>query len=1080
MCVPTVAKACLLLFCLIPATADSTHVFRQYCFGCHGKSSPMAGLNLVELTSHASVAEKFQQWEKVAAALEQKRMPPEKMPAPSDADRLQAAQWVRTRLRDYAVRNDGDPGRVTVRRLTSAEYAYTIRDLTGLDLKFERDFATDTVGGEGFTNFGDVQFMQDANLERYLTAAKTVADHAVIGAGPIGFYHDPGQSGLELSAIHRIQSIYRSYGFRAASGEGGKPYGLERYSKAFFAAWRYLHRAALGEPAGTLDAAAASEGLTPRFVRHIWSVLQQPSPVYPVSEVISRFRKLPAPQGANRVEAAARTGCDDIQKFLLDWPRFLLGAGGAAEGGQGDERALVLTGDSIQATPLQRFRFAVRGRRQKTTRLYISTVSANPDSKDKAVVRWRNAIVRFRGADRSAAGEQPLEALLDEASRKKLGLGAQPSTAPLEFTTTADSTLFVDVATPETAAGLEFQTEAAIVPGVSGDAVARCTISDREEVARGRPTSALLAQRGPAFDAWKAGVLKFAADLPQISHGEPTPSDRDPIPAPFNPTYNQPERDLYHIKVKYYRTDGFLTGNMLDDATRRRLDHAWNDLLASFGYHDAILYFVAEKFKVDLKGKVIAGLDAAAIAALPAEPRAYIQPLRAEYESVQAALRAAQAGHVEDCVRLASQAWRRPLTVAEKAGLRAFYARTRQAGGLDHPRAVRALLARILVAPAFLFKLEPASVAGARPLSGWEMANRLSYFLWASMPDDDLRRAAAAGELASPQHLERQVKRMLADPKARRLSTEFFGQWLGFYRFDQHRGVDTGRFPEFTDELKSAMYDEAVSFFEHIVRNDRPVREILFADYTFLNKPLARFYGVNREVAGAGFEKVDGAQAFRRGGLLRLGAVLTATSAPLRTSPVKRGDWILRRVIGTPTPTPPADAGSIPADEKFFGGLTLREKLAAHQTNPACAACHSRIDPLGFPLERFDAIGRWRDKYSDGKPIDDATVTHDKAPIDGVHGLIEYLKTQEKQVLRTFYQKMLGYALGRTVMLSDQPLIDRLVDTGGDKGFARAAVEIVTSRQFRYRRESVPAVPAPRLAEVKRTSKEGEAKWGEE
>ncbi len=205
---------------------------------------------------------------------------------------------------------------------------------------------------------------------------------------------------------------------------------------------------------------------------------------------------------------------------------------------------------------------------------------------------------------------------------------------------------------------------------------------------------------------------------------------------------------------------------------------------------------------------------------------------------------------------------------------------------------------------------------------------------------------------------------MTADPKARRIATEFFGQWLGFYRFDEYRGVDTGRFPEFTDEVKSAMYDEAVSTFEYIVRHDRPVREVLHADYTFLNKPLATFYRIGKDVKSTDrVEMVQGAHAFDRGGALRLGSVLTATSAPLRTSPVKRGDWVLRRILGTPTPPPPADAGTLPADEQAFNGTTLRQRLTEHKRNASCAACHLRIDPLGFPLEGFDAVGRLRDRY---------------------------------------------------------------------------------------------------------------------
>ena len=264
------------------------------------------------------------------------------------------------------------------------------------------------------------------------------------------------------------------------------------------------------------------------------------------------------------------------------------------------------------------------------------------------------------------------------------------------------------------------------------------------------------------------------------------------------------------------------------------------------------------------------------------------------------------------------------------------------------------------MSPAFLYRVEAVARGPERPLSGWELASRMSFFLWSSIPDDELRRAAAAGELSDPAMLAKQVKRMTADPKARRLATEFFGQWLGFYHFDEYRGVDTGRFPEFTDEVKSAMYDEAVSTFEFIVRQDRPVKEILYADYTFLNKPLAKFYGIEKEVEGDGQrgESRRGRRHSIAAARCASGPCSTTTSAPLRTSPVKRGDWVLRRILGTPTPPPPADAGTIPADDKTFNGLTLRERLAQHKRNANCATCHLRIDPLGFPLEGFDAVGR--------------------------------------------------------------------------------------------------------------------------
>ena len=199
------------------AAAPAAATLRQYCVQCHGKAAT-AGINLEQMLTPVSVGDHFAQWQKVAAVLEQKRMPPAKMPQPADAQRAATSAWVRASLNDYAQKHAGDPGKVTVRRLTSAEYAYSVRDLTGLDLAFEGDGATDAVGGEGFANFGDVQFMADAGLERYLETARKIADHAVIGSGPIEFFEHPGKTGFELSGITRIQEIYKKFGFRTVSG----------------------------------------------------------------------------------------------------------------------------------------------------------------------------------------------------------------------------------------------------------------------------------------------------------------------------------------------------------------------------------------------------------------------------------------------------------------------------------------------------------------------------------------------------------------------------------------------------------------------------------------------------------------------------------------------------------------------------------------------------------------------------------------------------------------------------------------------------------------------------------------------
>jgi len=1055
----------------------------------------MAGVSLEAITGQPSVAASYQTWEKVAAVLEQHRMPPKGMPQPTDEQRAAAIAWIHGELTAAARKNEGDPGRITVRRLTSGEYDYAIQDLTGLDLDTGIDASSDSVGGEGFSNFGDVQFMQDANLQRYLEAAKLVAAHAVVGAGPLTFYQDPGKTGFEMSAIARLKDIYTKQGFRTVSGEGGFPYGLEKYGKGFYAAWRYQHRAALGEPNLTLKDAAAKEGLTARWVEHLSTVVNRKDLGYPSSDMAARFQKLPAP---NAGEKTVREACAELQKTVTTWPLWLFARGDAAVGGAGDESPLIINDTSLKVEGKRHFQFlrggrgggggGGRGAPAGPPAVFINVAAVNPTAKGKPVIVWHNPTIGFRagfgrGPAQPIAGDQnaadanggaagavrrglppvprvPLREAITEASATKLAFGKSIDGAPVgadDFE--AEGNVSFEVKMPQGMTTFDFQADAEI--GADRDQVFRVVFSDRADGnVRGIPTRGLLGDpASQGYQAFKNGVLELVSLLPPNSNTEPTPADKDPIPLPFDSTYNVPEHDEFDTTVKYIREDKFIYDHMLDDATRKRVDEAWTDLYASFEYHDHYVKLLSAHYKVDLHGKHISQLTAADLAAMPAEARHYMEPHIAEYKKVVAAQAAARPKRVEDTLDFAARAWRRPLTAQEKLGLRAFYDKSMTVEP-DHQKAVRAVVARILVSPAFLYRVEqPSEVAAAKPLSSWEMASRLSFFLWASIPDDELRRAAAANELADADQVRKQVKRMAADPKARRMATEFFGQWLGFYHFDQSKGVDTSRFPEFTNEVRESMYGEAVSFFEHLVRKDRPVREILTANYTFLNQPLAKFYGVKQEIKSKNeMEYVEGVP--NRGGALRLGAILTATSAPLRTSPVKRGDWVLRRILGSGTPPPPADAGSLPNDPKLFGGLSIKQRLEVHKRNATCATCHLRIDPLGFAFEHYDNTGRWREQYADGKPVEDSAAFADKTEVAGIDGLLKYLDTRQDQVLKTLARKLIGYSLGRTVQLSDQPLIDKLVAEGGNATMTQVLAEIAASKQFRYRPARETAAPS--------------------
>jgi Protein of unknown function (DUF1592)/Protein of unknown function (DUF1588)/Protein of unknown function (DUF1587)/Protein of unknown function (DUF1595)/Protein of unknown function (DUF1585)/Planctomycete cytochrome C len=1080
-------------------SAAPPDVFKEYCFECHGTDKPKADLSIERLVAQPSlttVGANWLDWERVADMIESGKMPPDEATLfPSNDERAAAMTWIRSSLKAYEDKYAGDPGRVTVRRLTSAEYAYAIRDLTGIDIDVGIDASSDSVGGEGFANFGDVQFVQDQSIERYLEAAKVVADHAVIGAGPLGFYVDAGKTGLELSALNRINNLYATKGFRVVSGEGGRPFGLERYGKAFYVAWYYKHRVALGDPTATIRGLAEKEGITGRFADHIWTVVNKPNTGYPTRTTVEGWTKLPAPTSDVPASiATARAGCDELYKSLTTWPSWFFARGDLAAGGAGDESPLVFDDTTLNVVSSHHYTYLLgprlgRGRGAPAapagpSKVYLTFTNVNPIAGVKPVVIWRNPRVITRAAVAPPAGpppaagrgrgpagpvlsSKPLREVLPADVVAALKFGTTPDGTAIgsdEFATT--DTVSFTIEAPAAGTTAEFQADAEL--GADRNAVVRLMITDRPEGSSRDSLQRVLVgdEKSAGYKTFRASMAEYVASLPPNSHGEANPADKDPVPAPFDNTYNSPEHDAFVLKVKYQRNDAFFTANMVDGPDRARLNQAWNDLFGSWPYHDAYLGMIADHFQLQLKSRLIRDLTPADIAAQPAVVKPYLTSLRAHYDDVMRAQRLAQPGHVEDALTFASRAWRRRLTAVEKASLRAFYEKSRTINKLDHDDAVRALVARVLVSPAFLYRVESVARGPEKALNPWEMASRLSFFLWSSIPDDELRRAAAAGELSDTAMLAKQVKRMTADPKARRLATEFFGQWLGFYQFNEYRGVDTGRFPEFTDEVKQSMYDEAISTFEYIVRQNRPVKEILTADYAFLNKPLAKFYGVDRDVKSTGkVELVEGAGAFNRGGALRLGSVLTTTSAPLRTSPVKRGNWVLRRILGTPTPPPPANAGTIPADDKTFNGLTLRERLAQHKRNPTCANCHVRIDPLGFPLEAFDAVGRPRRAYADGKAVDVTGELADKTTIVGTDGLLKYLQSKDTLVMTTLSKKMLGYALGRGVMVSDRPLIRDMISSGREASFADLATKIVMSRQFRNHAGDTPAITqAPKAA----------------
>ena len=402
---------------------------------------------------------------------------------------------------------------------------------------------------------------------------------------------------------------------------------------------------------------------------------------------------------------------------------------------------------------------------------------------------------------------------------------------------------------------------------------------------------------------------------------------------------------------------------------------------------------------------------------------------------------------------LARRAFRRPVDELDLEVLRGFYVEGRAEGNFD--AGIQRSLESMLVDPEFLFRIErdPAGIDPATPyrLSDVELASRLSFFLWSSIPDDELLDAAETGTLRDPAVLERQVRRMLADEKAGVLVSSFAAQWLHLRRM-RTVAPDVNAFPGFDENLRDALVRETELFVESQMRDDRSVVELLDADYTFVNERLARHYGIPN-VYGSRFRRVDLPGEVRRG-LLGHGSVLTVTSLATRTSPVVRGKWVLENILGTPPPPPPPDVPDLPERADDGTVTSLRARLEAHRANPVCSNCHARMDPLGFALENFDAVGKWRDAGVAGTPIDPSGTLPDGTAFDGFPGLRDILLERREEFVITVTEKLLTYALGRGVEHYDRPAIRAIVReaAANDYRWSSLILGVARSLPFQMRR----------------------------
>ena len=549
----------------------------------------------------------------------------------------------------------------------------------------------------------------------------------------------------------------------------------------------------------------------------------------------------------------------------------------------------------------------------------------------------------------------------------------------------------------------------------------------------------------PANGTWNSNAQNVAFAAPIIVNEESAirknliaefEAFRNVFPAALCYTKIVPVDEVVTLTL-FHREDDQLARLMLDDAQKARLDRLWSEL--HFVSHDALTL-------VDALEQLLQ------FASQDGDPKVFDpvrEPIKQRAAEFKKALVDAEPKHVDAVLEFAERAYRRPLADSEMNELRGLYQKLR-AQELAHEDAIQLVLARVLVAPAFLYRAEKP-IAGAAPgaLSDWELANRLSYFLWSSAPDAELRAAAANATLHRPDILAAQTQRMLRDPRVRRMAVEFGCSWLHIHGFDELSEKSDRHFPTFAS-LRGAMYEESIQFFTDFFQNDRPVPNILDSDYAFLNDALAKHYGIPG-VTGADWRRVDGVKKYARGGILAQASTLSRQSGASRTSPILRGNWVAEALLGDKLPKPPKDVPPLPEDEANEK-LTVRQLVEKHSSDARCATCHKRIDAFGFSLEGFDAIGRKREKDLGDRSIDTHARTMDGAEFDGVDGLRHYLLTQRRDAfMRQFNRKLLGYALGRSVQLSDEPLLKELQTRlkQNDDRVGVAIQAIVQSSQFR-------------------------------
>jgi hypothetical protein len=980
-----------------------------YCTGCHSGSAPAAGFNLKAYSTMADVVKDLPRWNAVLGRLKAEQMPPKMMKQPSTEARQAIIAWITAVRFSEAKRNSGDPGIVLARRLSNAEYNYTIRDLTGVDLRPTREFPVDPANTAGFDNSGESLTMSPALLNKYLQAAREVSNHLALT--PDGFVFAPYpmlvETDREKFAIQRIVNFYL--------------HQPTDYADYFQAAWRFKYRKTLGRGNVTLAEVAAEAKVSPKYLPMIWQILGEShdrtiKDVGPIAKLRTMWRALP-PSGAN--DHAVRAQCVQMRDFVV---RI----------------------------------------RKDTAREYAAPVVAGLFPTSQPLMNWKLAqfAAHRRDFDPAALRMETAPPPVVPPIPKYPGLGKEAAVRAhaLMLKSRAGD---LDLVVPT---GKRAQYEAAFA-----------------QFANVFPDAFYISERGRFYpdDSEDKGRLLSAG---------------------------------YHNVMGYFRDDTPLIQLILDENGKKDLDRLWEefDFMADYTTRTWVQYFFNQSGEVVGNGResgstrppdeqvaatpVIFGLRDAYVKkaeASGANPIA-IEAIREHFERVNTTIRAVEAErkaaepqHMDALLHFAARAYRRPLSEAEQQSLLTYYHSLRGQSGLTHEEAMRDVIVSLLVSPKFSYRVDLAELqkaatvatrgsavtrvssmadSGPRmtPLSTYSLASRLSYFLWSSMPDDKLVADANRGDLQKSDALAAEARRMLKDERARDMAVEFGGNWLGFRQFEDLNTVDRERFPTFNNDLREAMFEEPIRFLEDVIRNDRSILDLIYGKYTFVNPVLAKHYGMP-EVPGTNgnWIRVDDAGQYGRGGILPMAVFLTLNAPGLRTSPVKRGNWVVRRVMGDEIPPPPPNVPELPQDEAK-SDLPIREMLAKHRSNPVCASCHSRFDSYGLAFEGYGPIGERRTTDLAGRPIDAQVEFPGGGKGTGVEGIEAFIRAhRENDFVDNFSRKLLAYSLGRSLMLSDEPTIEqmRAALAANNYRFSALVETIVTSPQFLNKRSPAEAAP---------------------